>query len=609
MSTTGCRVGARSHAMPFGAELQPDGGVRFRLWAPRHERLALRLDGGERTLKLEREAGGWHTLITPRATAGSRYQYILPDGMAVPDPASRYQPEDVHGPSEVIDPRAYPWQDLEWRGRAWEEAVIYELHMGCFTESGSFDAARERLRHLSELGVTAIEIMPLSDFPGRRNWGYDGVLPFAPDASYGHPRELKALVDRAHALGLMVLIDVVYNHFGPEGNYISLYAPQFFSTRHHTPWGAGINFDGRDNRAVREFVVHNALYWLTEFHCDGLRLDAVHSILDDSPVHILAEIAQRVRAALPDRHVHLLLENEHNEPHWLERGRERAPGLFNAQWNDDVHHVLHVATTADAEGYYADYIGRTDRLGRALAEGFAFQGEPMSYRGAARGQPSAHLPPTAFVSFLQNHDQIGNRALGERITALAAAPAVRAATALYLLLPQIPMLFMGEEWHSRQPFLFFCDFGAELGEAVTRGRRQEFARFADFRDQSARERIPNPQAEETFQSSKLDWALLDEPDGATASSWYRELLAVRRRHIVPLLPSLTRSGEFQVLGEAAVLVRWQSVDGTLLTLVANLKSEPAAELPAAAGSLLWQEGHVDAAGTFGSWTVRWSVRT
>ena len=460
-----------------------------------------------------------------------------------------------------------------WRGRPWNEAVIYELHMGSFTDSGTFDAARDAST-ISQRSVSPpSSSCRCADFPGRRNWGYDGVLPFAPDASYGHPRELKALVDRAHALGLMVLIDVVYNHFGPEGNYLSLYAPQFFSTRHHTPWGAGINFDGRDNRAVREFVVHNALYWLTEFHFDGLRLDAVHSILDDSPVHILAEIAQRVRAALPDRHVHLLLENEHNQAHWLERGRERTPGLFNAQWNDDVHHVLHVATTADAEGYYADYIGRTDRLGRALAEGFAFQGEPMSYRGAARGQPSAHLPPTAFVSFLQNHDQIGNRALGERITALAAAPAVRAATALYLLLPQIPMLFMGEEWHSRQPFLFFCDFGAELGEAVTRGRRQEFARFAAFRDQSARDASPIRRPKRPSRAASSTGRCRTSPTARRPRSWYRELLAVRRRHIVPLLPSLTRSGEFQVLGEAAVLVRWQSVDGTLLTLVANLKSE------------------------------------
>jgi malto-oligosyltrehalose trehalohydrolase len=608
MSSVASRVGARCHAMPFGAELQPDGGVRFRLWAPKHERMALRIEGEARTLQLERQAGGWHSLITRHAGAGSRYRYVLPDGMAVPDPASRYQPEDVHGPSEVIDPAAYRWQDLDWRGRPWVESVIYELHLGCFTAAGSFDAARERLRHVAELGATAIEIMPLSDFPGQRNWGYDGVLPFAPDASYGHPRELKALIDAAHALGLMVLIDVVYNHFGPEGNYLSLYAPEFFSSRHHTPWGAAINFDGGDSRTVRDFVVHNALYWLTEFHCDGLRLDAVHAILDESPLHILAELAQRTRAALPGRHVHLLLENEHNETRWLERGRDRAPQLYDAQWNDDLHHVLHVSASGDAEGYYADYIGQPRLLGRALAEGFAFQGEPMPYRGTTRGQPSAHLPPAAFVAFLQNHDQIGNRALGERITALAPAAAVRAVTAVYLLLPQIPMLFMGEEWHSRQPFLFFCDFGAELGEAVIRGRRQEFAHFAAFRDEAARARIPSPQAEESFQRSKLDWSLLEQPEAAATFSWYRDLLAVRRRHITPLLPSLLGGGEFQLLGATALQVRWRTSDDTQLLLMANLGAE-SAQLPVVTASLLWQEGQVDAEGGFGAWAVRWYQRS
>jgi malto-oligosyltrehalose trehalohydrolase len=608
MSEAGCQTVARSHSRPFGAELQADGGVRFQIWAPSHERLTLRLGGEERDLALERQAGGWHTLTTARAHSGSRYQYVLPDGTAVPDPASRFQPDDIHGPSEVMDPTSYRWQDAGWRGRPWHEAILYELHIGCFTAEGSFRAARERLRHLAELGVTAIELMPLSDFPGRRNWGYDGVLPYAPDASYGHPDQLKALIDSAHSLGLMVLLDVVYNHFGPEGNYLGLYAPQFFSSRHQTPWGAALNFDGRDSRPVREFVIHNALYWLTEFHFDGLRLDAVHAILDDSPLHILAELAQRVRAALPDREVHLLLENEHNEVSWLERGKHGAPLLFDAQWNDDLHHVLHTAATGDTQGYYADYQGQTQHLGRALAEGFAFQGELMAYRGSERGQPSGHLPPTAFVAFLQNHDQIGNRALGERIAQLAAPDAVRAVTALYLLLPQIPMLFMGEEWQSRQPFLFFCDFGAELGAAVIRGRRQEFARFPAFQDESARERIPNPQAEATFRSSKLDWTHTEQPEAAAALNWYRELLAVRRRHIVPLLPSLTGGGEFKPLGAAAVQVQWRTTKDAQLTLVANLKSEAAA-LPLDEGGLLWQEGQVDAAGSFGPWTVRWSLRT
>ncbi len=465
MNSAARRAVARLHSMPFGAELQPDG-VRFRIWAPQHERMALRLDAQPRVWKLERESGGWHTLISAHAKPGTRYQFVLPDGMAVPDPASRYQPEDVHGPSEVMDPGSYRWRNLDWRGRPWEEAVIYELHVGCFTDAGSFDAARERLSHLAGLGVTAIELMPLSDFPGSRNWGYDGVLPYAPDASYGHPDSLKALIDAAHGLGLMVLIDVVYNHFGPEGNYLGLYAPQFFSARHQTPWGSAVNFDGRDSRPVREFFIHNALYWLEEFHCDGLRLDAVHAILDDSPAHILAELAQRVRAAFPDRHIHLLLENEHNQARLLVRTRQQAIRLYDAQWNDDVHHVLHAAATGETEGYYADYAARTSLLGRALAEGFAFQGEHMAYRGSARGEPSSQLPPAAFVAFLQNHDQVGNRAFGERISMLATAPAVRAATAIYLLLPQIPMLFMGEEWHTRQPFLFFCDFGAELGQAV-----------------------------------------------------------------------------------------------------------------------------------------------
>ena len=608
MNTSPPRAGARAHSMPFGAELQSDGSVRFRLWAPSHDRIELQLLDQPGALGLRCEAGGWHTLTTRRATRGSRYRFILPDGMAVPDPASRFQPEDVHGPSEVVDPQAYLWHDLEWRGRPWSDAVLYELHIGCFTAGGTFVGAIERLQHLRELGVTAIEIMPLVDFPGSRNWGYDGVLPYAPDSSYGDPQQLKALIDAAHGFGLMVLLDVVYNHFGPEGNYLSLYAPQFFSARHHTPWGAAINFDGEGSRTVREFFIHNALYWLTEFHCDGLRLDAVHAILDDSPVHVLAELAQRVRTSLPGRHVHLVLENEHNQAQWLERGGDGQPQLYSAQWNDDAHHVLHVAATGDAEGYYSDYIGRTDRLGRALAQGFAFQGELMPYRGAARGEPSAHLPPSAFVAFIQNHDQIGNRALGERITALAPSPAVRAITALYLLLPQIPMLFMGEEWHCPQPFLFFCDFGAGLEEAVVRGRRQEFARFEAFRDESVRAGIPDPQAAQTYCDSKLDWTGLDEPDAAATLSWYRELLAVRRRHIAPLLPTLSSAGAYRVLSASAVLVRWHGSGGTELTLMANLKGQPAAEFPPAADTLLWQEGHADAVGGLGPWAVRWSLR-
>jgi malto-oligosyltrehalose trehalohydrolase len=591
--------------MPFGAELTAEGAVRFRLWAPWHARIALRLEAeqGPQTLPMHPQPGGWHERLEAGIGAGARYRFVLPDGMAIPDPASRFQPQDVHGPSEVIDPRSYPWRDPSWRGRPWHEAILYELHVGTFTREGTFRAAIEHLEHLVRLGVTGIELMPVADFPGKRNWGYDGVLPFAPDSSYGRPEDLKALVDAAHAVGLMVLLDVVYNHFGPEGNYLSLYAPQFFNPRHQTPWGAAINYDSQGAAMVREFVLHNALYWLREFHFDGLRLDAAHAIADESSMHILEELARRVRAQSLPRAVHLVLENEHNQAHWLERDERCEPTLYDAQWNDDVHHVLHVAVSDEAEGYYEDYCGDSDKLGRALAQGFAFQGEHMRYRGAARGEPSVHLPPSAFIAFIQNHDQVGNRAFGERISTLAPPPALRVATALYLLLPQIPMLFMGEEWQSGSPFLFFCDFGAELATAVRDGRRQEFARFAAFRDPAMRARIPDPLSERTFLDSKLDWEHLAQPAHALTLRWYQDLLAVRRRHIVPLLPALRGAGEYRVIAPGAVLLCWRG-GGRELTIAANLRAEPSSGFPDLRGQLLWQEGLAGQADRLRAWSLR-----
>ena len=593
--------------MPYSAEVQPGGSVRFSLWAPGHERIGIQLDSSDSPLPMQRQAGGWHRLITDRAGPGSQYRFILPDGVPVPDPASRFQPADVHGPSEVIDPQAYAWRDHDWHGSPWSASVIYELHVGSFTRAGTFLAAIERLDHLVALGITVIELMPVADFPGRRNWGYDGVLPFAPDSSYGRPEHLKALVDAAHERGLMVILDVVYNHFGPEGNYLSLYAPQFFNARHQTPWGAAINFDADGSDTVREFFIHNALYWLEEFHLDGLRLDAVHALVDDSPLHILEQLAQRVRSAQLPRSAHLIVENEHNQARWLRRERDGNSTLYDAQWNDDVHHVLHVAASGESEGYYADYHGSAERLGRALAQGFAFQGELMPYRGSARGEASAHLPPTAFVAFLQNHDQVGNRAFGERLNALADPAALRAVTALYLLLPQIPMLFMGEEWHSRSPFQFFCDFGGKLGDAVRDGRRQEFAHFAAFRASEGADSIPDPQAVQTFEDSKLDWERLADPVHAATLRWYRDLLAVRRRHIVPLLPRLGEAGEYSIIDDGALVVRWRAADGAQLTLMANLSARTTPGFPAGQGRLLWQQGKVDAAGTFAPWSLRWTL--
>ncbi|MGH8682942.1 MAG: malto-oligosyltrehalose trehalohydrolase, partial [Burkholderiales bacterium] len=551
----------RSHRMPFGAETRADGATRFRLWAPGATRVELEIatDRVRSALPLTALDGGWLEAVVPDTPRATRYGFRINGERTVPDPASRFNPDDVHAPSMVVDPLAFVWEDDAWRGRPWEEAVIYELHVGTFTTAGTFLAAIDRLDYLAGLGVTAIELMPVADFPGTRNWGYDGVLPFAPDSSYGTPEDLKQLVQAAHARGLMAILDVVYNHFGPEGNYLHLYAPQFFNPRHATPWGAAINFDGGDARPVRDFFVHNALYWLEEYHFDGLRLDAVHAIADDSQPDIVAEIASRVRAGPGrDRHVHLVLENDRNQARYLGRDASRSPLFATAQWNDDIHHAFHVLLTGERDGYYADYAARPLwRLGRCLAEGFGYQGEPSPYRGSrARGEPCSRLPATAFVAFLQTHDQVGNRAFGERIGALAAPGALAAATACLLLAPTPPMLFMGEEFAASTPFLFFCDFGPELGAAVTNGRREEFGRFERFRDPAARAAIPDPNDRATFERSKLIW-------GETAASPHRErlahcreLLALRRSHVVPRLAGMPPSGAFECVAPGALAVHW-----------------------------------------------------
>ncbi|OYZ26996.1 MAG: malto-oligosyltrehalose trehalohydrolase [Hydrogenophilales bacterium 17-64-65] len=591
--------------MPFGTRITPDG-VLFRLWAPGCERVGLCLADvpHEPVLSMIACGDGWFELSVPDAGVGTRYRFEVNGGLRVPDPVSRFNPDDVHGASEVVDPAAFEWQDEAWRGRPWQEAVVYELHVGTFSPEGTFAGVIERLDYLVELGVTAIELMPVADFPGARSWGYDGALLFAPDSRYGRPDDLKALIDAAHAKGLMVLLDVVYNHFGPEGNYLHVYARTFFTERHHTLWGAAINFDGADSRPVREFFIHNALYWLTEYHFDGLRLDAVHAIIDDSAPHILAELAARVHAAIgPERQVHLVLENDANEARYLGAGR------YAAQWNDDIHHALHVLATGEADGYYADYADAPARhLGRCLAEGFAYQGELSAYRDrTARGEPSAQLPPQVFVSFLQNHDQIGNRAFGERIGQLAPAPAVRAAAAVYLLAPAIPMLFMGEEFAAATPFLFFCDFGGELREAVTEGRRREFRKFARFADEATQAAIPDPNQAETFAHSTLDWASLGDPERSDWLVYYRELLRLRRQMIVPRLRGMAgHAGTFETFATAGLRVNWRLGDGSTLRLLANLSGEAAsaAEPP---GETLFTLATAVGKGELAPWSVLWTL--
>jgi malto-oligosyltrehalose trehalohydrolase len=601
----------RRHEMPFGAAVSEDGATRFRLWAPAASRvdLALATGAARAALPLAALDGGWFEAVVPDAPHGTRYAFRIGGERSVPDPASRCNPDDVHAPSMVVDPLAFDWHDDGWRGRPWHEAVLYELHVGTFTRDGTFGAAIERLDHLADLGITAIELMPVADFPGARNWGYDGVLPFAPDASYGRPEDLKALVQAAHARGLMVLLDVVYNHFGPEGNYLHLYAPQFFNPRHRTPWGAAINFDGPGARTVRDFFVHNALYWLEEYHFDGLRLDAVHAVADDSQPDIVAELATRVRAGPGrDRHVHLVLENEANQARYLGRDESRAPLFATAQWNDDLHHAFHVLLTGERDGYYADYAERPLwHLGRTLAEGFAYQGEISAYRAnRPRGEPSVHLPATAFVSFLQTHDQVGNRALGERLGALAAPKALAAATACLLLAPSPPMLFMGEEFAASAPFLFFCDFGPDLAAAVTRGRREEFARFERFRDPAALGEIPDPNDPATFTRSKLDWRETALGAHRERLALCRELLALRRAHVVPRLAGLAPSGAFTCVEPGALAVHWTLGDGARLHLAANFADAPAS-LPLPAGTVLYASDPLPAGVLTGNVLAPWSV--
>jgi malto-oligosyltrehalose trehalohydrolase len=591
-----------------GAQVLASGGVRFRLWAPACSQVRVALyDTGasavSRLVDMRSAAGGWHELTDGAARAGWRYHFVLPDGQRVPDPASRFQPGDVHGPSEVVDPHGYRWNDAGWRGLPWHRAVIYELHVGAFTPEGTFTAVIGHLGHLVDLGVTALQIMPVADFPGRYNWGYDGALLYAPDATYGRPEDLKSLVDAAHAHGLMVLLDVVYNHFGPEGNYLSLYAPAFFSTR-RTPWGAGNSYDGPDSPEVREFVIQNAIYWLTEYHIDGLRIDAAHAIVDESEKHLLDELADRVQAACP--RAHLILENQNNEARRLMRDAQGKPRQFTAQWNDDLHHVLHVAVTGEAAGYYADYLGDAHKLSRAIAEGFCFQGEIMPYRGRPRGQPSATLPPIAFIAFIQNHDRIGNRAMGDRLSHCAAPAALRAIAAVYLLLPQVPMIFMGEEWAAAQPFPFFCDFAGELADAVRAGRRKEFAAFPGFESEASRSRIPDPQAQQTFESAKLVWEDLTDSEHANWLQFYQQLLCVRHTAIIPLLPLIAGSSSSAVTSPAGVVqVQWRVPEHGVLRLAANLTDQPVTAPPMQDAECLWQEGASGPA-ELSAWFVRWS---
>ncbi|WP_305096361.1 malto-oligosyltrehalose trehalohydrolase [Croceibacterium aestuarii] len=541
--------------MQWGPQRVEEGGWRFNVWAPDREAITLEFEDG-RSIPMEPAGEGWLS-VTTEAAAGASYRFRLDPTLAVPDPASRAQRGGPHGWSVLPDPDGYDWKCTGWRGRPWHEAVIQEVHAGLL---GGFAGVAERLPAMADLGITAVELMPVAAFAGERGWGYDGVLPYAVHEAYGTPADLKALVDRAHELDLMIFLDVVYNHFGPDGNFLHAYAEPFFDATRHTPWGPGI---ASAREPVQRFFIDNARMWLDEFRFDGLRFDAIHAIGDS---RFLDAMASELRETVGDRHVHLILENEANDAGRLAEGR------FDAQWNDDFHNTVHVLLTDETEGYYAGFAQEpTNKLARCLTEGFVYQGEsPPGPDARPRGSPSGHLPPVRFVSFLQNHDQIGNRALGERLTVLAERDKLRAVTALLLLAPQIPLIFMGDEAGSRSPFLFFTDFHDELADAVREGRRREFADFRAFAKAEDRERIPDPNDALTFAAS----IPVPGPDAEEWRGLYAELLQLRHRHIVPRLAGAKSLGA-EVLAEGAVSARWRMGDGATLTLAINLGRERA----------------------------------
>ena len=581
----------------FGARLTSEG-TTFRLWAPAARRVDLLLEQQRHPLTSCKH--GWFETDVPDAKAGTRYKFRIDDEIDVPDPASAFQPDDVFGPSEVIDPANYAWRARDWRGRPWHETVLLEAHVGTFTQDGTYRAMIDKLDHLVETGITALELLPLADFAGSRNWGYDGVLWYAPDSAYGRPEDLKLLVDEAHLRGLMVFLDVVYNHFGPEGNYLGRYAPSFF-TDAQTPWGSAIDYRVPQ---VRAFAIENALYWLDEYRFDGLRLDAVHAIAELGEIPMLNDLslAAGQLAAETGRHIHLVLENDDNRVSLLDPTQDPPRGKYHAQWNDDYHHAWHVKLTAEKQGYYRDYQrAPLSDIARALCSGFVYQGEASEHRGGQlRGEASGSLPPTAFVNFLQNHDQIGNRAFGDRLESHAKPAAIEAGLAITLLAPAIPMLFMGEEWGSKVPFPFFCDFKGGLADAVRKGRRDEYAwAYATYGDD-----VPDPLSEATFRSAILDWETTGG-SGHDRLTLVRELLAIRRRHIVPRLAG-TRFGEARVADDGTLNANWHLGEDARLLLTANLSDR----------TIVAPSGNIKGTAIWGKpgdamrpWSVIWRLET
>jgi maltooligosyltrehalose trehalohydrolase len=543
-------------------------GVRFRVWAPRASSLSLRVKGESNDLPMIPEKNGFHALFVKGLGPGSRYLYVLDGEYARPDPVSRFQPEGVHGPSEVIDPDDFPWEDHDWKGMPLEDMIIYEIHTGTFTREESFEAIIPFLDYLkNDLGVTAIELMPVAQFPGERNWGYDGTCLYAPQNSYGGPKGLKRLINACHQKGLAIILDVVYNHLGPEGNYLANYG-SYFADRYKTSWGSAINFDGPESDEVRNFIIDNALYWVTEYHVDGLRIDAIHGIFDFSARHILFDIRESVhqQARKSGRLVWVIAESDLNDVRVVNPPSRGGYGL-DAQWNDDFHHCLHTLLTGEQEGYYEDF-GEIKHLVKALREGFVYSGQYSSYRERRHGSSSKHLPPSKFVVFSQNHDQVGNRAKGDRLSTLVPFEALKLAAAIVLLSPNIPLLFMGEEYGEEAPFQYFVSHSdQELIEAVRRGRKEEFSAF------QWEGTLPDPQDELTFLRSKIDLDLRHHEKHGTLLKFYKKLIQLRKE--TPSLSSLDKRGiKIEAFErDKAILMKRQS-GGDQVIGVFNFNNKP-----------------------------------
>ena len=567
------KLGMRQRRLPVGAEIQQDAGVHFRVWAPRRAQVRLVLEAGPgspATLSLDPGDDGYFSVDCPQAASGTLYRFELDgDRMRYPDPASRFQPDGPHGPSQVVDPGAFTWTDHQWRGPERDGQIVYEMHIGTFSKDGNWRGAEGELAELASAGITMLEIMPIADFPGRFGWGYDGVDLFAPTWLYGQPDDLRSFVNAAHAHGISVILDVVYNHFGPDGNYLGAFSPWYLSPKHTTDWGDALNFDGEHSGPVREFMESNARYWIAEFHLDGLRLDATQEIHDDSPRHILIDIAHAAHAAADGRRITLIAENEQQQT-ILVRPEDTGGYGLDALWNDDFHHSALVALTGRNEAYYSDYLGAPQEFVSAAKYGYLYQGQWYKWQRKRRGTPTFDLPPGAFVNFIQNHDQVANTARGERPNLLATSGKYRAMTALMMLMPGTPMLFQGQEYGATTPFLYFCDHKAEISKQVREGRGKFLAQFPSLSLPEMQAVFADPGNPHTFEMSKLDFSQREK--NRDAYQLHKDLIALRRSDPVFAHP-LPRAVDGAVVGANAFVLRYFSEAHGHRLLVVNLGTD------------------------------------